>query len=90
MARPIDDGRLSVAFLQSKAARQVHDVVEVSLDSPAPGSGVLNSTVVEVGISVVLAGRDSFSADEGPFGHGGHLDEPQPCPRGASRRGSIV
>ena len=54
MARPVHDDRLLVAFLQSEAAHQMHDIVEVSLISLALGSSVLDSTVVEVGISVVL------------------------------------
>ena len=82
MARPVDDGRISRAFLQSKAARQVCDGRDDTADGPVARSSALDSPVVLVG-SVNQAGACVFlSDDEDPFGHGGLLDEPQPLPRG--------
>ena len=83
-AQPVGDGRISRAFLQSRAARQVCDALDATADELVERSGAMNTPATLAGW-VRTAGEATIpSDDEDPFGHGGLLDEPQPMPRGVS------
>ena len=82
MARPVDDGRISRAFLQSKAAHQLCDVGGATTEALVSHSGALERMAALVGSDQPPGRCRSLSDEEDPFGHGGLLDEPQPMPRG--------
>ena len=89
ISRPIHDGRLPLAFLQSKAAQRLHSNVVESSSFPirvacsGGGSGAVATLgVIDPGGMVI---RDCLSEvkDEDLFGHGAQLDEPRTLPMGA-------
>ena len=67
MARLVDYERISLAFVQSKAAHQACDVEEVSADVLVARRIALDRTVVEVGSMNEPVGCVSLSDDEDAF-----------------------
>ena len=81
----LDDGRLSCAYLQTKAAHRVHFETEEQRTVLLPVGNARKYESTEPGIYDLISLQDHNvgTDEEDPFGHGALLDETQAAPTGA-------